>query len=169
MTNLKDLPKQLNEQRLHEMAVAIRKYQDYKIGIAASKLSSNLTLSTRKNYVAGGITYLKEGRKAYGISNALCRALDQVVSECVQPLRPSKEDARRVYTKKFTKRDVTPPIANLDIIKRPLTTKLTYGIKLEDSIKCMPSYDEAVGFLKGIKYMGSAGTLVSFESLEEVK
>lgn len=170
MTDLKDLPKQLNEQKLYEMAVAIRKYQNHKISIAASKLDENLTLATRRNYVTWGVTYLKDGKKVPGMSGALCKALDRVKSECVQPLTPSESEKRRVYGKKYVRKNNIPPVAKLDVIKKPLTAKLTYGIKLEDSIKCMPSYDEAVGFLKGIKYMGSKiGTLVSFEGLEEVK
>ena len=170
MTDLKNLPQQLEEQKIYEMAVAIRKYQDFKTDIAASKLSSDLTLSTRKNYVNGGVIYLKEGRKTSAITTSLCKALDKVVSECVQPLRPSKEDARRVYDRKYTRKNVTPPVAKLDIVKKPLIAKLTYGVKMGDVIKCFPSYDETSGFLKGLLYAGQKnGVMVSFEGLEEVK
>ena len=167
---IKNLPKQLNEQKLYEMAVTIRKYQNHKTSIAASKLDENLTLATRKNYVTWDVTYLKDGKKVPGISGALCEALDKVKSECIQPLTPSESERRRTYNKKFTRKDNIPPVAKLDIVKKPLIAKLSYGVRIEDSIKCMPSYDEAVGFLKGIKYMGDTNsTLVSFEGLEEVK
>ena len=170
MTDLKNLPKQLNEQKLYEMAKTIRKYQNHKTSIAASKLDENLTFSTRKNYVTWGVAYLKDGTKVKGISGALCRALDKVKSECIQPLTPSESEKRRVHNKKYTRKNNIPPVAKLDIIKKPLIAKLSYGVRIEDSIKCMPSYDEAVGFLKGIKYMGNTNsTLVSFEGLEEVK
>ena len=130
----------------------------------------DLTLATRVNYVNGGVIYLKEGRKTCGITSSLCKALDRVVSECVQPLTPSKQDRRRVYDKKFTRKDNTPPVAKLDIIKKPLTAKLSYGVKIGDIIKCFPSYDETSGFLKGLLYAGQKnGKMVSFESVEEVK
>ena len=170
MTDLKNLPKQLNEQKLYEMAKIIRKYQNHKTSIAASKLDENLTFLTRKNYVTWGVAYLKDGKKAPGISNALCKALDRVKSECIQPLTPSESEKRRTYNGKYTKKNAVPPVAKLDIVKKPLTAKVSYGVKIGDIIKCFPSYDETSGFLKGLLYAGQKnGKMVSFEGLEEVK
>ena len=169
MTSLKDLPHELKDKRAYDIALAIRKFQDYKVDVAANKLDDSLTLSTRKNYVLGGVTYIKTGKKLASVPSSIYDALDKVLKNCVQPLTPSSADKKRSYKRNYCKKEVTPPVARLDIVKKPLTAKVTYGIRLEDSVKCLDSYDEAIGFLKGMRYLGNkSAKLVSFEALEEV-
>ena len=170
MTDLRNLPKMLDEKKVLDIATTIRKYQDYKLGIIVDKLDSDLSTATKKNYVSGGVSYIKTGKKYNSVPSSLYKALDKVIAECVQPLRPSKDEKKRAYKKDYCKKDNIPPITKLEIIKKKLTAKVNYGIKIEDSIRCFPSYDEASGFLKGLKFMGNnKGTMVSFEGLEEVK
>ena len=169
MTQLQDLTKDLKEKKIYDMAVTIRKYQDYKVEVAMSKMDQELSAATRKNYFIGGVAYIKEGKRVSGMPVSLCRAIDNVLKECVQPLRPSNSEKRKVYNRKYVRKNTIPPVARLDIVKKPIIAKLSYGVKLEDNIKCFPSYDEANGFLKGLKFMGNtAGKMVSFEGLEEV-
>ena len=170
MTTLRDLPQELKDRKAYDIATIIRKYQDYKTGVAANKLDSSLTLSTRKNYVMGGVSYIKTGKKLPCVPSSIYEAIDKVLKECVQPLRPSEQDKKRSYKRNYFKKEVTPPVARLDIVKKPLTAKVSYGIRLEDSVKCLDSYDEAVGFLKGMRYMGNkTAKIVSFEAMEEVQ
>lgn len=170
MTTLKDLPQELKEKKAYDIATIIRKYQDYKTNVAAEKLDNTLTIATRKNYVMGGVTYIKTGKKMPCVPSSIYEAIDKVIKECVQPLRPSEADKKRSYKRNYCKKEVTPPVARMDIVKKQLTAKVTYGIKLEDSVKCLDSYDEAIGFLKGMRYMGNkTAKMVSFEALEEVK
>ena len=170
MTDLANLTEELRNKRMENVAVAIRKYQDYKPSIAISKLDNSLSESTRRNYYTFGVTYIKTGKKHNAIPVSLYDAIDKVMKECVQPLRPSLEEKKREYKKSYTKKNATPPIARLDIVKKQLTAKLSYGVRVEDSVKCFNSYDESVGFLKGIRFMGNkTAKMVSFEALEEVE
>lgn len=170
MTNLKDLQKAMDEKRVYNIAIAIRKYQDFKANVAIAKMDDTLSEATKRNYFTGGVSYIKTGKKLKSVPSSIFDALDKVMSECVQPLRPSEADKKRAYKRDFCKKENIPPVARLDIVKRPLAAKVSYGVKLEDSITCVNSYDEAVGFIKGLKFMGnSKGTMVSFEGLEEVK
>ena len=169
-TDFRNLPQALKDKKAYDIALVIRKYQDFKTSIAAEKLDSSLSKGTRTNYVMGGVSSIKTGKKHPCVPSSVYSALDKVIKDCVQPLRPAEEDKKRVYKRDYKKKDVTPPVARLDIVKRPLTAKVTYGIRIEDSVKCVDSYDEAVGFLKGMRYLGNkSAKLVSFEALEEVK
>lgn len=170
MTNLKDLPQELKDKKAYDIATVIRKYQDFKTSIAAEKLDNSLSKGTRANYVMGGVSYIKTGKKHPCVPSSIYDAIDKVLKECVQPLRPSETDKKRSYKRNYCRKEVTPPVARLDIVKKQLTAKVTYGIKIEDSVKCVDSYDRAVGFLEGLRYMGNKNAkMVSFEALEEVK
>lgn len=168
MVNLENLKEELNEKRMYNVALTIRKYQDYRISLTAEKLDNSFSLATKKNYISAGISYIKTGKKLRCVPVSLYRALDKVLSECVQPLRPSLEEKRKEYKRNYTKKENIPPVARMDIVKKPTSVRVDYGVKLEDSIKCFTSYDEATGFLKGLRYMGNVlGKLVSFEGLKE--
>ena len=168
MVELENLKKAVDEKKMYDIALVIRKYQDYKIGITAGKLSDTFSIATKKNYISAGISYIKTGKKLRCVPVSLYKALDKVLGECVQPLRPSLEERRKEYKRNYTKKENIPPVARMDIVKKPIIAKVNYRVRLEDSIKCFPSYDEATGFLKGLKYMGNTlGRLVSFEGLKE--
>ena len=170
MTDFRNLPQALKDKKAYDIALIIRKYQDFKTSVAVEKLDSSLSKGTRANYVMGGVSYIKTGKKHPCVPSSIYAAIDKVVKECVQPLRPSETDKKREYKRDFKKKDITPPVARLDIVKKPVTTKITYGVRIEDSVKCIDSYDRAVGFLEGLRYMGNKNAkMVSFEALEEVK
>ena len=168
MVELSNLQKEMDQKKMYDVATVIRKYQDYKVSIAVEKLSNTLSLATKKNYLSAGTSYIKTGKKQNCIPTGLYRALDKVLEECVQPLRPSNEEKRREWKRDFTKKDNIPPVARMKAVKNPITVKIKYGVKVEDSVRLLTSYDEAAGFLKGLKYMGNTlGKLVSFEDLKE--
>ena len=169
-TDLSNLTEELKKKRMENVALAIRKYQNYKSSIAVTKLDNSLTESTRKNYLTFGLAYIKTGKKHKVVPSSLYDALDKVLNECVQPLTPSKEDKKREYKRDYSKKDVAPPVARLDIVKKPLTARVSYGVRIEDSVKCIDSYDRAVGFLEGLRYMGNKNAkMVSFEALEDME
>ena len=170
MTTLKDLPQELKDKKAYDIATIIRKYQDFKTSIAAEKLDNSLSEGTRKNYVMGGVSYIKTGKKHPCVPSSIYDAIDKVIKECVQPLRPAEEDKKREYKRDYKKKNASPPVARLEILKKPVTVKVTYGIRIEDSVKCIDSYDRAVGFLEGLRYMGNKNAkMVSFEALEDVE
>lgn len=104
MTTLKDLPQELRDKKAYDIATIIRKYQDYKTSVAAQKLDSTLTLGTRKNYVMGGVSYIKTGKKMPCVPSYIYEAIDKVIKECVQPLRPSENDKKRSYKRNFIRK-----------------------------------------------------------------
>ena len=168
--DFRNLPEAVLEKKAYDVALVIRKYQDFKIDIAMDKLDPALAKGTRKNYIRAGVTYIKTGKKAPCLPKAICNALDKVMAQCVQPLTPSESDKKRAYKRNYTKKDNLPPVARMEIIKKPLSVKVSYGVKIEDSVKCFNTYDESLGFLKGLRFMGNKlAKMVSFEALEEVK
>ena len=55
---------ELKVKRFNDIAETIIKYQNYKTGIAVSKMDNSLGKSTRLNYLMYGIRYLKTGYKS---------------------------------------------------------------------------------------------------------
>ena len=73
-------------------------------------------------------------------------------------------DKKRVFSKDYTVKENIPPVAKLEIIKKPLTAKVIYGIRFDDTIKIFDSEEEAKGFNKGIEFAGKeSGKIVTVE------
>ena len=144
---------ELKIKRFNDIAETIIKYQNYKTDIAVSKMDNSLGKSTRLNYLMYGIRYLKTGYKSCIVPSSLYKALDNCVEKHIQPLRPSADEAKRIYNRDYTRKENKPPVARLKMVQKPVTEKFTYGIKIGDKIALQKSEAEAKAFLNGVKFV----------------
>ena len=150
---------ELKIKRFNDIAETIIKYQNYKTNIAVSKMDNSLGKSTRLNYLMYGIRYLKTEYKSCIVPSSLYKALDNCVEKHIQPLRPSADEAKRIYNRDYTRKENKPPVARLKMVQKPVTEKFTYGIKIGDKIALQKSEAEAKAFLNGAKFVDNANRL----------
>ena len=164
MSELKSLKEDLKEKRFHDIAKSIIQYQNYKSDIAISKMDNSLGKSTRLNYLTFGIKYLKTKEKSKIVPSSLYIALDKLIEQHLQPLRPNFDEQKRIYKRDYTKKSAKPPIVALKAVQKPLTTNFEYGIRIGNDIKILESEDIAKGFIQGLKFAGNNNAiLVSVE------
>ena len=147
---------ELKQRRFEKVAETIVKYQNFKNEIAVSKMDSSLGKSTRLNYLTYGIRYLKTGYKSSIVPSSIYKCLDKCVEQHIQPLRPNIDDAKRIYKRDYTKKEIEPPISRLQYVQKPVTVKFTYGIKIGDKILLQKSELEAKGFMNGAKFFDNS-------------
>lgn len=152
-----------DEELFERLAYDVVKYQNFKTNTILAKLEYPFKNSTLRNYVDCGINYVKRKVKSKIVSKCLYEYIDKALSEFVQPLKPNKYEQRTFYKINYTKKEQTPPVANLEIVNKPTIAKFTYGVKLGDTIKLFDHKAEAELFVNGAKFAGSDVSLVSVE------
>ncbi len=149
-TPLNQLPKEIAKSIAMEKAVNIIKYQNFKTN-AAMKKFNNLSVSQ----FTCGIAYVKRGVwHKNAVSRPLKAALDEALAKKIQPLTPSKSEARQFTKDYHTKKDTKLNIQELDILNKPITAKFEYGVRLNNDIKILDTEIEAKAFLEGLKFVG---------------
>lgn len=162
-TTLKELPTVFKENSSMGIATWIVKYQNFNSGAAVKNAPERYSLSTLKNYLLYGSQYLKSGKRIK-LYNWLYPYLDKCVQSHVQPLTPGVAARKRTSTKDYTTKENIPPVAKLEILKKPLLAKFLYGLRFDDTIKIFKSEEEASLFNKGVEFAkGEAGKIVTVE------
>lgn len=153
-TNLENLKESLKMKKFYNMAEYIIKYQKFKSSVALTKMNNlDISNSTKINYFNFGVAYLKTGNKHRALPSTLYACIDELVAKHVQPLIPKIEEERQEknWVKKFQKKEAVLPVSKLEIVNKPLTTNIEYGVKSNNNIMLMPSRDYALEFLAGLK------------------
>ena len=146
--------KQAQEQKIKKVAETIVKYQKFKNSIIIDKIGDGLAKSTKANYITCARHFLVTGEKYKNIvGNNFYKYLQECINKCVQPLTPSFDEKLRETKRKYTSKNVNPPITK--ILPKKITSKIEYGIKFEDRIVLEVSEDRAKAFLKGIKFLNN--------------
>ena len=162
-TTLKNLPTVFKESGCTRIAKWIIKYQNFCINAAINNAPEGYSKSTLRNYMTYGLQYLKHGKKIK-LYNWLYPYLDEVIKQHLQPLTPSIGERKRERTNDYTAKDNTPPVAKLACVTKPLTAKIQYGLRFDDTIKIFKSEEEATWFNKGVEFVkGEAGKIVTVE------
>ena len=163
MITLQNLPEAVKENKTKNLAEWVIKYQKFNFKAAKQFAPDGYTDKSLQNYLYNGCKYLERGT-INPMFKAFCRKLEELKQKCVQPLTPSLENRKREYKKDYTKKEATPPIINVPVIRKTLTAQIQYGVKFDDFIKLFESEEEAKAFNKGIEYAkGEAGKLVTVE------
>lgn len=150
-TPLNQLPIEIAKKIALEKASNIIKYQNFKTS-AAMKNFNNLSLSQ----FTCGIAYVKRGLwHKNAVSRPLKEALDELLAKKLQPLTPTKEDARQFCKAYNTKKDTKLNIQKLDILNKPIIAKFEYAVRLNNDIKVLNSELEAKAFYEGLKFVGN--------------
>ena len=166
MSGFETLEDDLRKKRFSDIAKIIIQYQNFKNVIVCSKMPDDLSKSTKNNYLNYGIKYLKDKTKVNLVPKILYQCLDEWQEKCLQPLTPSFEDRKVVYSlrKKYEKKDAILPvnkvIENINTNIK-ITAKVEYGVKVnEETILLMQNKDYALGFVNGLKYCGKTDAKV---------
>lgn len=152
-----------DEEIFKNLAYDIVKYQNFKTNAVLSKLNYPLKNSTLRNYVDCGVKYIKRKVKNGGVSKYLYECIDKAIAEFVQPLKPNKYEQRTFYKIDYTKKEQTPPIANLEMVNKQVAAEISYGVKFGDVIKLFKHKADAEIFAGGIRFTGSDVNLVTVE------
>lgn len=162
-TTLQQLPTIFKESGNQRMANWIVRYQKFTIKAAIKNAPDGYSEKTLQSYMTYGSQYLKNGKKVK-LLKFLYPYLDKALQQHIQPLTPSIAEQKRVFKNDFTKKDNTPPVAKLACVTKPLTAKIQYGIRFDDTIKIFESEEAASWFNKGIEFAkGEAGKVVTVE------
>lgn len=147
----------------------IVKYQHFQTKSAIEKFRiKDKSFYTLKNYLFAGLSYLKDKRKATGIiSQKFYNALDKVIEKHVQPLVPKENERRKKGYNFAHKKEVILPINKIDIIKKPTTKIIDYGVQYGKIIYLKDTEQEASLLLEGIKIANGDAKLVTVE-IDEV-
>ena len=156
---MKNLKKTLKLQEARQKALGIVKYQNFKPSIALKKMTCKIGHAAFE----AGVVYLKRGKITAPLSEIVKKEIDKLKEECVQPLRPSKEEQRRFMKPLYEGKDACPPVNLMKETKKKLTTLIEYGVEMEDCIKLCKSEEEARAFCKGVLFAGKEAFLVTVE------
>lgn len=168
MSTLKTLKEDMSAKKWREIAEDIIKYQDFKTAIAIKRMRGKVSDTTKKNYITSGRHFLRTGEQ-YSTCNvgvSLFKWLEIVKKEHLQPLTPKDNERGKEMKprkKDYTRKDAKVPIAELDIIKKPVSSKFEYGVKYGDVIYLAKNEDYAEVFLKGVTATGNNAKIVSVE------
>lgn len=163
ITTLENLPNVYKENNTRKMASWIIKYQNFATKAALKYAPEGYTPLSLQNYFTKGLSYMNKNIKATGYSS-LYKEMDSLLSTHLQPLTPPSDEVRQARKKRYQHKDATPPVAKMEIVRKPVTAKIIYGIQFEDSIKIFDCEDAAHWFNKGIEYVkGEAGKIVTVE------
>lgn len=167
MCKLDELKEAIIDANWLDTALVVVKYQDFKSKVAIKQMPKFLSESTRRNYFEAGVKYIKTQQKWKGGCKAFYAAIDKTISDCVQPLTPRAEDARRVYKtrkKNYQSKDAVPPIKKvMESLNSVASTNFTYGVQIDDVVKIFNNSADAKLFLTGVTFAGRVGQLVTVE------
>lgn len=154
---------------LRDFAINIVKYQNFKTKNALSKFEYKLNETTAANYFGAGVIYVKTKKKNKQVCKKLYNYIDKAIENCVQPLRPSEEDKRRIFKNTYTKKDIVIPAqqAVLELTKnQSITERFEYGVRIGDTVKVFSTSNDAKLFLDGIVFAGQKAKIVSITPME---
>ena len=166
MTTLETLQEDLREKKFMDVAVDIVKYQNYKTSAILPKINHDFNNSTLTNYINCGIVYIKTGARKNPAPKFLYDCIDKAVEKCVQPLRPSTEEKRMIKEQVYTRKNVTLPIAKNEVISKPLTAKVEYGVRINDNIVLQKTEEEARAFMRGINFLNPNNQIAKIVTVE---
>jgi len=170
-TSITQAMKEAQQEKIRKTAEIIIKYQKFKNSIIAEKIGGTLTKSSKLNYISCARYFLRTGQKYKNIcGSSFYKYLQECIDKHVQPLTPSSDEKlkemKRVYTKKETKLPIT------NIIPKKISTKIEWGIKINDKIVLETNEDRARAFLRGVKFLNKSDNtdikLVTVE-IQEIK
>ena len=172
--NLSSSLENLDQNLAQKKAVEIVKYQNFKTKIAMQKISYKMA----KQVFDASVGYLKYGTyNEKVISKTLKKAIDEAVASHIQPLTP-KDNEKRVARgdinkknkqKKYQAKNTVPPIAKLEILKKPGAEVFDYGVRVGDNIRIFQSEGAAKSFLNGLRFFCSEKAELVEVKFNEVK
>ena len=114
-----------------------------------------------------GLKYLRTGNTFnVNYNKKLYTYIDEAVANHVQPLIPKKDEERQIKKGYYARKENNPPITKLEVVKKPLTAKISYGVQINDNIVVCKTEDEARAFLRGMRFLSrkdEVGKLVTLE------
>lgn len=93
-------------------------------------------------------------------------ALDKVMEQHIQPLRPNLAEKKKTYKRDYTKKEITPPVARNEVLNKPLTAKIEYGVRINDNIVLQKTEEEARAFLRGINFLNPNNPIAKIVTVE---
>lgn len=158
-TTLENLPSVVKENRERNLALNIVKYQNFSTNAIMQKIDnagySDITL---KMYINTCIAYIKTGKKSDRIAQNLYSYIDEYIAKKIQPLTPSKTEARgSFYSRMHPVQKVLDKIQRHSIVidntKEEVEIK-HIAVQMGNNIRICNSKDEAKAFLDGLSFMG---------------
>lgn len=166
-STLETLKDDLQQKAIKDFAYNIVKYQKFITKIAVDKFEHAYSKTTACNYFDAGLKYLRTGNTFNANYNKnLYIYIDDAVANHVQPLTPSKNEERQVRKSYYTRKENNPPITKIEVVKKPLTAKINYGVQINDNIVVCKTEDEARAFLRGMRFLSrkdEVGRVVTLE------
>lgn len=155
--------KKIDDEIFEKLGYDIVKYQNFKTEAIVSKVDYPLAYSTLSKYIEYGIRYIKRKVRTGTTNPLLYTYIDKAIAEFVQPLTPGKYEKRNFYKVDYTKKEQTPPVAKLQMVHQPVIAEISYGVKLNDTIKLFENKQQAILFAEGAKFTGCDVSVVTVE------
>lgn len=153
MSTLETIEQDSKNKKFKELALNIIKYQKFSNKYIVEQVKDYFTSEhTLIAYITSGLSYLNTGKKSKNTSNKLYNYINEYKSKCVQPLTPSFEQRRQIKKIDYTKKENIPNIAKIELLKKPITKKIEYGVRINNDIKILKNEELANIFLDGVKF-----------------